>query len=325
MKKWPEGSGLRLIPDPAWFGQICRTLAVATLFVTSTAATECLAWQETSPTDEAPEEIFGELESVPQPRSPESMDEPEMAELFRRLKELRHELQSEQHDRRDESQTQESESRPGADMISLMTRELESSRQVDELGARIEKLRELYQQKKTAAEAAVKSHDGHGVDGAGATGMESHSGASGTSIEDIVLHNSEQQSLPEGSPQTMLDAPSDQVLLAESLYYTGEINLALDVLTRIRAEKPDQVDIPWIDYQISGCLRRLGEIDKSSKILRSLAEISPMDPVCDQSKWLLDHSERRVKLQQELEIFASFLGTATSQEGNASESPAKQR
>lgn len=98
----------------------------------------------------------------------------------------------------------------------------------------------------------------------------------------------------------VIDGPIDRLGLADNLYLTGELVLALEMYEQIEssAESPDEIF--WVRYQAACCLRRLGRTDEAQAGYRRIAEAPEAGWLHELSIWWLDRINERLVLEEDL-------------------------
>lgn len=92
----------------------------------------------------------------------------------------------------------------------------------------------------------------------------------------------------------------NRLALADSLFATGQAELALQAYGSIQLTKLSAVDRYWIEYQIANCHRRLGNTAEAEQRYRALAGLVDGGWCATHARWWLDAISTRTKLQQEL-------------------------
>lgn len=181
----------------------------------------------------------------------------------------------------------------------VLAEELEAARQINEIGSRIRKLMELqrnspvpttHQSDAPPVTPAVNLSEPDGVN---------YENDDATKITPTLSHI---------QTTRILDTPPDKIALADSLFYTGELDLALNIYQRSLQVVPDsREDHVWIRFQIASCYRRMQKFDDAKKILRTIAEGSDKDPIVINARWWLDTIERKRKLLDSIAILDQFI------------------
>ncbi len=195
-----------------------------------------------------------------------------------------------------------------------LTEELEASRQIDEIGSRIRKLMELQKASKLKAPASANP-DSDGTNAA--TSTEPGNLSETTPTTNPAADTNTKSPLDNMQTTRILDTPPDQIALADSLFYTGEIDLAINLYQKVlQATAPGSEDQVWIHYQIASCYRRMNKFDQASKILRKIAEGSDTNPIVVNARWWLDTIERKRKLVNSIDTLEQFIKRKSNEINN---------
>ena len=106
--------------------------------------------------------------------------------------------------------------------------------------------------------------------------------------------------LAEMFPIPVVDGPIDRLALADSLFATNEIEFALQMYEQVDRQQVTPDDQQWIDYQLAGCHRRLGNIAEAEQRYRRLAGMTDGGWYTSQSRWWLDAITARKALEADL-------------------------
>lgn len=130
-------------------------------------------------------------------------------------------------------------------------------------------------------------------------------------ISDIVRQDlpptMDEKSMHEPSDASMLDqikimsGPIDRLSLANNLFASGNIDLALEVYKHIDPRSLSSLDKSWLAYQIAGCHRLLGSRDKAERGYRVVTRESSNSVLGTQAKWWLENLDRESKLRSRKE------------------------
>lgn len=181
----------------------------------------------------------------------------------------------------------------------VLAEELEASRQINEIGSRIRKLMELQKSLPVPTTNESKSAPGNPV-----VSVPEPTAANQDTDEFIAID----PSIRNIETTRILDTPPDQIALADNLFYTGEIDLALNIYQKALQATPESSENhTWIRFQIAACYRRMEKFDDASKILRKIAEGSDSDPIVVNARWWLDTIERKRKLLESIAILDQFI------------------
>jgi hypothetical protein len=99
----------------------------------------------------------------------------------------------------------------------------------------------------------------------------------------------------------VIDGPIDRLGLADNLYLTGELVLALEMYEQIEASAESPDEIFWVRYQAACCLRRLGSTDEAQAGYRRIAEAPEAGWLHELSIWWLDRINERLVLEADLQ------------------------
>lgn len=101
-------------------------------------------------------------------------------------------------------------------------------------------------------------------------------------------------------PTPVVEGPIDRLALADSLFATQDIEFALQMYEQVDRPTVSPDDRLWIEYQIAGCHRRLGNIAEAEQRYRKLAGMTDGGWYASQSRWWLDALSARKALQADL-------------------------
>jgi tetratricopeptide (TPR) repeat protein len=93
------------------------------------------------------------------------------------------------------------------------------------------------------------------------------------------------------------DGPVDLFSLANNLYATGEISLALQIYQRLLATNLRDTDRVWVTYQIANCHRHLGNGSEAERAYRQIAGEKSVPSWSATARWWLDANNRTRQLQ----------------------------
>jgi hypothetical protein len=116
---------------------------------------------------------------------------------------------------------------------------------------------------------------------------------------------------PETGPkflgQTVIPAAVDPLELANSLFQTGNYELALKTYLAIADKLDRPQDALWTEYFIASCRRITGDLPNAERGYRSLVESRrPTRPV-EAARWWLDNLERRKNIKSTLDQMDAYL------------------
>ncbi|MCR9198424.1 MAG: hypothetical protein NXI04_07275 [Planctomycetaceae bacterium] len=122
------------------------------------------------------------------------------------------------------------------------------------------------------------------------------------------------------SATTVLDSPVDRLKLADNLFATGEIQLALTMYEAVRTKDLSAEDRYWHTYQQASCHRRLGMYGEAESIYRQLAGNSDSGNVSVLSRWWLERLEERKELEAQAAQIRTLIETYKQTQSNESTS-----
>lgn len=122
------------------------------------------------------------------------------------------------------------------------------------------------------------------------------------------------------SATTVLDSPVDRLKLADNLFATGEIQLALTMYEAVRTKDLSAADRHWHTYQQASCHRRLGMYGEAESIYRQLAGNSDAGGVSVLSRWWLERLEERKELEAQAAQIRTLIQTYKQAQANDSSS-----
>lgn len=192
-----------------------------------------------------------------------------------------------------------------------LTEELEASRQIEKIGSRIRKLMELQKAAKLKAPSSNNPNPANTT-----PPPEPGNDSVANPTPNPADANSKS---PLGGIETtrILETPPDQIALADSLFYTGEIDLAINLYQKVLQATPlGGEDHVWIRYQIASCYRRMNKFDEASKILRQIAEGPDTNPIVVNARWWLDTIERKRKLVNSIAVLEQFIKRKSNEINN---------
>jgi len=212
---------------------------------------------------------------------------------------------------------------------------------------RMELIRSLVQQKQEAEEqarlkanqnsastgaesAGTPSSQAHGEsEHANATHPTEHSGGAAveaappafplpnlTANSEAAGHGTNTNKAPKYVGETVVPNAVDPLELANSLFQTGNYDLALKTYLAVADKVDKPQDAIWTDYFVASCHRILGDLPAAEKGYRALVESRrPTRPV-EAARWWLDNVERRKSIAATLNDLDASL-KAVSGEANA--------
>jgi hypothetical protein len=105
----------------------------------------------------------------------------------------------------------------------------------------------------------------------------------------------------------------NRLALADSLFGSGQIELALQAYNSIELTRLAAADRYWIEYQIANCHRRLGDSPESERRYRRLAGAVDGGWCAAHARWWLDAISTRTALQRDLQTIQKTLQTINEQ------------
>ncbi|MBL8851694.1 MAG: hypothetical protein JNG89_18580 [Planctomycetaceae bacterium] len=111
-------------------------------------------------------------------------------------------------------------------------------------------------------------------------------------------------------------AQIDRLALADSLFATGQSDLALQAYDSIELMKLAAADRYWIEYQIANCHRRLGNKPEAEQRYRRIAGLIDGGWCATHARWWLDALAKKADLERDLEQIKLTL-QATEEQLNA--------
>ena len=96
----------------------------------------------------------------------------------------------------------------------------------------------------------------------------------------------------------IMNGPIDRLSLANNLFASGNIELALEVYKHIDTRQLSPLDKSWLAYQIAGCHRLLGSRDSAKQGYRVVTRESGNSVLGNQAKWWLQNLDRESKMQE---------------------------
>jgi tetratricopeptide (TPR) repeat protein len=113
--------------------------------------------------------------------------------------------------------------------------------------------------------------------------------------------------------ETVVPSAVDPLELANSLFQTGNYDLALKTYLAVADKLDKPQDVIWTDYFIASCQRILGDLPAAEKGYRTLVESRrPTRPV-EAARWWLDNVERRKSIAATLDELDASLKTVSEE------------
>jgi len=113
--------------------------------------------------------------------------------------------------------------------------------------------------------------------------------------------------------ETVVPSAVDPLELANSLFQTGNYDLALKTYLAVADKLDKPQDVIWTDYFIASCQRILGDLPAAEKGYRTLVESRrPTRPV-EAARWWLDNVERRKSIASTLNELDASLKTVSEE------------
>ncbi len=107
----------------------------------------------------------------------------------------------------------------------------------------------------------------------------------------------------------IVDGPIDRLALANNLYATGQLVLALEMYEQIDQSAVSPQDRYWIEYQMACCLRKLKRIPEAQSRFRRLAAQPEAGVLNEMSRWWLDRIADRAALEADIQRFQKVMDT----------------
>jgi hypothetical protein len=137
-----------------------------------------------------------------------------------------------------------------------------------------------------------------------------------TANNEATGHTTNPNKAPKYVGETVVPSAVDPLELANSLFQTGNYDLALKTYLAIADKVDKPQDAIWTDYFVASCHRILGDLPAAEKGYRALVESRrPTRPV-EAARWWLDNVERRKSIAATLNDLDASL-KAVSGEANA--------
>jgi hypothetical protein len=113
--------------------------------------------------------------------------------------------------------------------------------------------------------------------------------------------------------QTVVPSAVDPLELANSLFQTGNYELALKTYLAVADKLDKPQDALWTEYFIASCRRILGDLPNAEKGYRGLVESRrPTRPV-EAARWWLENVERRKNIESTINQIDSYLQGVTQE------------
>lgn len=119
-------------------------------------------------------------------------------------------------------------------------------------------------------------------------------------------------------PTIVTDSAIDRVALADSLFASNRLDMALRMYLELAAEKHEPEEQIWIHFQIGSASRRLRKFDQSRKHYRIVAGQKSGGLYPKLARWWLDTIQRRLAYEEKQAELQSFIV-----ESEASNAPAR--
>ncbi len=116
----------------------------------------------------------------------------------------------------------------------------------------------------------------------------------------------------------IVEGPIDRLSLANNLYASGQLGLALEMYAQIDRRSLTPQDKYWVEYQSACCLRKLRRIDEAKKLYRQLVGTPEAGFLTEMSRWWLDRMADRAALEAEIRNMQTTIDAMKeSQDGTA--------
>ncbi|MFO1093774.1 MAG: hypothetical protein U0992_10755 [Planctomycetaceae bacterium] len=117
----------------------------------------------------------------------------------------------------------------------------------------------------------------------------------------------------EHASEIVVGTSINRLSLGDSLFATGQTELALQAYDAIDAVKLPTTERYWVQYQLANCHRRLGNIPEAEQRYRRLAELVDGGWCAAHARWWLDALETRTEMQRDLNAIRETLKTVEEQ------------
>ncbi len=98
-------------------------------------------------------------------------------------------------------------------------------------------------------------------------------------------------------PVPVTSGPVDRLRLADNLFATGEPQLALEIYEDIIELRQAPAKQTWIEYQMAGCHRQLGDLDQAERLYRVVTGTPNAEFLSQSSRWWLESIKRQREIQ----------------------------
>jgi len=105
------------------------------------------------------------------------------------------------------------------------------------------------------------------------------------------------------SSKRILAESPDRLALADSLFVSGDAELALQMYQGLAIDDPEG----WIRYQIANCFRRMDRWSDAKPLLRETVESGISKPWLANSRWWIDIGDRQLEVEGELILLQKFI------------------
>lgn len=109
------------------------------------------------------------------------------------------------------------------------------------------------------------------------------------------------------SPTVVTETAVDRIGLADSLFASHQVDIALKLYLELSREKQSPEDLLWIHYQIGSSSRRVKNYDQARRYYRMVAGKPEAGLYQKLSKWWLDTLQRKLNYEEEQNRLQAFL------------------
>lgn len=118
------------------------------------------------------------------------------------------------------------------------------------------------------------------------------------------------------APGLVIDGPVDRLGLADSLFATGEVPIALEMYAQLDVETYPPDTRLWIAFQTASCHRRLGNASEAEKQYRQILAKHQTGWIPDLCRWWLASMQDRARLTANSQKLSQILNTLQTQLDN---------
>lgn len=121
----------------------------------------------------------------------------------------------------------------------------------------------------------------------------------------------------EPEPALVTDKSINRLKLADSLFGSGETELAAKIYGEFDLTKLDSTDRSWVKFQIASCHRRMGKSAEAESLYRALAAEKDAGVYAETARWWLDRISTRKTLESTLLQINQAVQTLEKPNGNS--------